>query len=153
MLNRYCAAAGCGYANPYTSLKPAFCGKCGNPFGAAFASATSQPAAPTQAPQQGQPQTRQSHRTYTPARGRQNRYDFAPSQPINDGYQTHEGDEYVDRGHVSDLAQSLAASISSSDFVINTEKTSINSTELLAPLYQQMQAQETKKGGRKGKKS
>ncbi len=59
----------------------------------------------------------------------------------------------MDRGHVSDLAQSLAASISSSDFVINTEKTSINSTELLAPLYQQMQAQETKKGGRKGKKS
>lgn len=158
MNTRFCAS--CGTGNPYTAIKPTFCSKCGNAFEAAFAKAGSVPASvvtPTYAPQPQRPTKQYRPAQFAGGRQRQNVYDLASERAQEAAPQYDAANEdYVNKDEVYDAAQALASTIDPSDFVMAADRSTVtNSTSLLAPLLQQMQAAEAKSApkARRGKKA
>ena len=158
MNTRFCAQPGCGGATTYTAVKPAFCSKCGNPFGAAFATApipVTTPIAPLPVPRTAPIQSRPPSRRFVGSRGRP----VAPvEEPIEDSQIEGGDNEYVDNNEIEDAAQALASTISSSDFSISTDDsegayTSMKLGSILKPYMEQMNADKANaKPARKSRK-
>lgn len=125
MSNRFCPT--CGHSNPYAAIKPTVCTQCKKPFEAAFATIV-KPAvqAPVQYTPQPVPQSQQpirsgSHRRFTGARGRNLPDPFAGAyQEQPETYGASE-DGYLDKDSILEAAQSLASTISTSDFTCGAD--------------------------------
>lgn len=107
---RYCAKAGCGKPNSYTAVKPKFCAYCGNPFDAAFATATPPPVAP--APVYEEPiypnRPAPVQRVYRDARGNDISVRYQRPEPVRPRM---DDEDYYDQNAAKREAQQLAASI------------------------------------------
>lgn len=116
MNTRYCAAAGCGKANPYTAIKPTFCSFCGKSFSAAFSTASLPPNVPVSTasfPSQPYQPTGPAPRIYLNAKGEDishlyQRPTAGQHMPITDS------DDYYDRDVAAQEAAYLADTIRAS---------------------------------------